>query len=433
MRTRILTLLVMAFTFTLNAQPPAKIWSNNADPRGQAIRDFAKGNFLDCIMNCQKLSAMGTNDGLVTGLMAMAYDSLTNYEASNKSLLVLKEYKVDSSILRRLAAADMSPELYKRNILNSGASFYNTSRFDSSEIFFTEFLKLTPNDTFAIFFLANSQFYQGKYDQAVMNYKRVLDMDFNRPDVHNLVGVCLMLQNNFLSARDYFSQATLLDKTMGIAYFNLGKVQYGLQDKNAALQSLTQAYTFVPKDSNCVALLSQIYLEQGDNINAEKFLAKLYALNRNNEKVGWNLVNIALKNKDYEHASAYLQNIIRMSPKKSEGYSKLGETYIKMNSFEQAFNNYENALAKVGENRNFLYGAGMCANKIGLYGKAVEHLTKAAELDASYAKTFKELGDAYMGMKKKKQAKQNYKKANSLGIDKEDPNTQPQSQLQAKN
>ncbi|MFN8322375.1 MAG: tetratricopeptide repeat protein [Chitinophagales bacterium] len=432
MRTKILTLLVIALTFTLSAQPPAKIWSNNADPRSQAIRDFARGNYLDCIMNCQKLSAMGANDGLVTGLMAMAYDSLTNYEAASKSLSVLKEYKVDSSILRRLAAADMSPEIYKRNILNSGASFYNTSRFDSSEVFFTEFLKLAPNDTFAIFFLANSQFYQGKYEQAVVNYKRLLDMDFNRPDIHNLVGVSLMLQNNFLGARDYFSQAILLDKNLGVAYFNLGKVQYGLQDRNAALQTLTQAYSFVPKDSNCVALLSQIYLEQGDNVNAEKFLAKLYALNRNNEKVGWNLVNIALKNKDYEHASAYLQNIIRMSPKKSEGYSKLGETYIQMNSFEQAFNNYENALVKVGENRNFLYGAGMCANKIGLYGKAVEHLNKAAELDATYAKTFKELGDAYTGMKKKKLAKLNYKKANSLGLEKEE-NIQPQGQLQAKN
>ena len=89
-------------------------------------------------------------------------------------------------------------------------------------------------------------------------------------------------------------------------------------------------------------------------------------------------------------------------------------------------------MVKVGENRNFLYGAGMCANKIGLYGKAVEHLNKAAELDATYAKTFKELGDAYTGMKKKKLAKLNYKKANSLGLEKEE-NIQPQGQLQAKN
>ncbi len=427
MKKTIFTLVVIALTFTTNAQAPAKIWSNSADPRTQAIRDFAKGNFLDCIMNCQKLSALGQKDGLVTGLMAMAYDSLVNAEASAKAIAEVGQYKVDSSIFVRLAAADMSPQIYIRNVLNNGATAYNNSNFSESEKQFAEVLKLSPKDTFALFFLANAQFYQGKYEQASANYKRVLELDFNRADVHNLVGVCFMLQNNFLSARDYFGQATLLDKTLGVAYYNLGRVHYGLQDKNAALQSLTTAYSFVPKDSGCVALLSQIYLEQGDDKNAEKYLAKLYALNRNNDKVGWNLVNLALKNNDLEHATAYLQNIIRMNPKKYEGYAKLGETYIKMNSFEQAFINYENAIGKIGENRDFLYNAGMCANKIGLYGKAIEYLNKAAALDATYAKTFKELGDSYTGMKKKRDAKKNYKMANSLGIEKE--NASPQQAM----
>lgn len=142
-------------------------------------------------------------------------------------------------------------------------------------------------------------------------------------------------------------------------------------------------------------------MEQGDDKNAEKFLAKLYSLNRNNVKVGWNLVSLAMKNKDYEHASAYLQNLIRVNPKNAEAYNKLGEVYITMNSFEQAFNNYENAIAKAGENRDFLYGAGMCANKIGLYGKAIEYLSKATTLDAAFAKSYKELGDAYAGVSKK--------------------------------
>lgn len=427
MKKTILTLAVFALALSTYAQVPTKIWSNSSDPRTQAIRDFAKGNYLDCIMNCQKLSALGEKDGLVTGLMAMAYDSLTNYEASHKAVAETKEYKVDSSIFVRLAAADMSPQIYIRNVLNSGATAYNNANFAESEKQFAEVLKLSPKDTFALFFLANAQFYQGKYEEASANYKRVLDLDFNRADVHNLVGVCFMLQNNFLTARDYFGQATLLDKTLGVAYYNLGKVHYGLQDKNAALQSLNTAYTFVPKDSGCIALLSQIYLEQGDDKSAEKFLAKLYALNRSNEKVGWNLVNIALKNNDLEHATAYLQNIIRINPKKYEGYAKLGEVYVKMNSFEQAFINYENAIGKIGENRDFLYNAGMCANHIGLYGKAIEYLSKAATLDATYAKTFKELGDSYTGMKKKKDARKNYKMAQALGIEKE--NAAPQQAM----
>lgn len=431
MKTKLLTLLLLAVALFSVAQPPARTGFDETNLRTAAIRNFAQARYLDCIINCQRMVALGNGDGLVTGLMAMAYDSLTNQEAADKSRDVATAYVVDSNILRRLAVANLSPEIYKRNVLQSGAGFYNTSKFDSSEAYFNEYLKLEPKDTFAIFFLANAQFYQGKYEQAVVNYKRVLELDFNRPDIHNLVGVCMMLQNNFLNARDYFSQALLLDKNMGVAQYNLGRVQYGLNDKTAAVQSLGEAYTKLPKDSNIVALLSQIYLEQQDWKNAEKFLAKLYSLNKNNEKVGWNLVQIAKKNNDNEHAAIYLQNILRVSPKNVQAYNELGETYIAMNNYEQAFNNYETAIQKAGESRDFLYSAGMCANHIGIYGKAVEYLSKAVTLDAGYAKSYKELGDAYMGLKKKKQAKQNYKMANSLGIAKEQP--QAQNQMVARN
>ena len=100
MKTKILTLVFFAFTLITNAQAPQKIWSNSSDPRTQAIRDFARGYYLDCIMNCQKLSALGMNDGLVSGLMAMAFDSLSNNDAAKKSNEVASAFQFDSSILQ---------------------------------------------------------------------------------------------------------------------------------------------------------------------------------------------------------------------------------------------------------------------------------------------------------------------------------------------
>ena len=126
------------------------------DLRSGAIHYFAHSRYLDCIMNCQKMVALGYSDGLVTGLMSMAYDSLVNREAATKNRDLTASYGVDSSLLRRLAASNLQPEIYKRSIMSSGASFYNTSKWDSSETYFAEYLKLEPTDTFAIFFLANA-------------------------------------------------------------------------------------------------------------------------------------------------------------------------------------------------------------------------------------------------------------------------------------
>lgn len=432
MKKVLLNLLLAVVATVAVAQVPNKIWFDQTDLRTGAIKHFAHGRYLDCIMNCQKLYAMGEADGLVSGLLAMSYDSLQHNEASSKELRVTRQYKVDSALLIRLAAANLTPEIYKRNVLHTAAGHYNKSRYDSSEVFFEEFLKLAPNDTFAIFFLANAQFYQGKHAQALVSYKRLLDLDFNRADVHNLTGLCYMIQNNYLQARDYFSQALILDKSLGNAHFNLGKVYYGLNDRQSAIKSLNEAYAYAPKDSGIIAMLSELYSDMQDLKNAEKFLAKLYALNRNNERIGWKLVNIAFQNKDYEHAAAYLQNLIRVNPRNVQAYNKLGEAYFALNSYEQAFNNYEIALQKVGDNRDFFYGAGYSANRIGLYGKAIEHLTKAVSLDMSHAASYKELGDSYMGMKKKKLAKKNFKMAENLGYKKEQPAQPEKSNMQAK-
>jgi len=408
----------------VNAQSPARITSSDTkNLRVDAIRNFAQAKYIDCILNCQKMVALGEGDGLVAGLMAMAYDSLRNDQAGSKAHEEAQRFKPQDEIYNRIASANLTPELYQRQVLSNGASSYNVARFDSSEFFFKEYLKLVPKDTFALYYLANAQFYQGKYDEALVNYRSILDLNFNRSDVHNLVGVCYMVQNNYLTARNYFCQSILLDKLNGMAHYNLGRIHFGLNDKTAALVSLEQAFILMPKDSDTVALIAQIYLEQHDLKNAEKYLARLYAINRNNEKVGWNLVNIAQKNNDYVHAASYLQNIIRMNPKNPQAYSELGKAYISNKSFEEAFNSYETALQKLGESRDFLYGAGMCANKIGIYGKAVEFLNKAVTYDAGYANTYQALGDAYTGLGKKKLALKNYKLAAGLGYKTDDQPT----------
>ena len=109
MKTKLLTLLLLASALMTIAQPPAKIWYDETNLRTSAIRNFAQAKYLDCIMNCQRMVALGNGDGLVTGLMAMAYDSLTNQEAADKSRAEANLYKVDSNIIRRLTAANLSP------------------------------------------------------------------------------------------------------------------------------------------------------------------------------------------------------------------------------------------------------------------------------------------------------------------------------------
>lgn len=409
------TLVLCAIAMLATAQPPARIAFDVPTLKTVAIKNFANGQYLDCLLNLQRVSALGDNDGLVTGLMTMAYDSLVNFQAAEQAReFAKKSFRTDSSIIRRVALSTDNPQIVQRKLISAGAGAYNTSQYDSSEAYFAEYLKQVPNDTFALYFLANSQFHQKKTDEAMATYKQIIAIDNNKPEVHNLIGICYMLKNDYISARDHFAQSALMDNSNPSTFLNLGKVHYGLQDITAALSNFEHSFSLSPKEKEALQMICQIYNQREDWINSERYMSKLFILDKNNERLSWNLANIAVKNKNFERAAYYYSNVVRLNPRSVDAYNKIGDCYMKIGKYEQAYQNYENAIAKVGENRDFLTNAGLCANELKIYGKAIEFLNKSTKLDASSYTTYNELGKAYEGLGKKKVAKRNYRTASLL-------------------
>jgi tetratricopeptide (TPR) repeat protein len=411
------------FTFLLACAITTTLFSQNRisfDPdqlRTTAMQNFINKEYFDCMVNLQRLTALGYDDGLVNSLMVMAYDSLNNQKAMQAMQAERNKYTIDSNKLKKMFSPDYNPDLYKQWISNQGVAYFNAKRYDSSAYYFTKYLEQMPKDTFALFYLASSHFYLKDYKSAIENYKKVLEIDFNRPNVHNYLGIAYMGQNNYLNARDHFSQAVLLDKNLTGAYYNLGKVQYGLNDYAGAITALNKAMETNPRDKEVLNLLGNIYTEQKDNAGAEMVYEKLYAVEKNNEKTNWILANLALQSKSYERAEYYLTNIVRINPKSVDGYQKLGAAYIADKKWNEAYLNYEQAVTKVGENKDLLVNAGYSANKIKLHNKAVEYLNKALLQDPANAAAEYQMGVAYEGLKKKKDAKKHYQMATAM-----DPN-----------
>lgn len=411
---RIFTLL-LAFAISTTAFSQNKISFDPGQLRVTAMQNFINREYFDCMVNLQRLTALGYDDALINTLMLMAYDSLNNQKAVEMAKAERAKYNIDSSKLKRAFSKDYNPELYKQWMSNQALGHYNRGAYDSSAFYFAKYLEEAPKDTFALFYLASSYYNLKEYRPAVENYKRVLEVDFNRPNVHNYLGLAYMGQNNYISARDHFSQAVLLDKKNTTAYYNLGKVSYGLNDYASATTALNNAMQANPKDKEVLTLLGKIYTEQKDNASAEMVYEKLYALERNNESINWTLAYIALQSKSYERAEYYLTNIVRINPKSLDGYKKLGAAYMADKKWNEAYLNYEQAVTKVGENKDLLVNAGTSANKIKLHNKAVEYLNKALLQDPNNAVAEYQMGIAYDGLKKKKDAKKHYK--NALALD----------------
>ena len=86
----------------------------------------------------------------------------------------------------------------------------------------------------------------GEYHGAIEALKRGLEEDDQRPDIHNLLGVCYFKQEEYLSAISHFEKAVELNPSSAMDYANLGVNHNKLGNKEEAINYFTLALTLDP-------------------------------------------------------------------------------------------------------------------------------------------------------------------------------------------
>ena len=83
-----------------------------------------------------------------------------------------------------------------------------------------------------------------RYDDAIEVLNQGLDVDEERPDIHNLMGVCFFKKDDYVQAIVHFKRAVELNPVSAMDYANLG-VNYRRLDKNdEAIHFFTLALSF---------------------------------------------------------------------------------------------------------------------------------------------------------------------------------------------
>jgi len=85
-----------------------------------------------------------------------------------------------------------------------------------------------------------------QYDEAIMVLEQGRKEDDERPDLHNLLGVCYFKKGDYRSAITHFERAVHLNPASAMDYANLGVNYCKLGENNTAKQFLTLALTLDP-------------------------------------------------------------------------------------------------------------------------------------------------------------------------------------------
>ncbi len=86
----------------------------------------------------------------------------------------------------------------------------------------------------------------GRYEEAITVLSEGIAADDERPDMHNMLGVCYFKQQDYETAIRHFTRAVELNPASGIDYANLGVNYSRLGKKQEAQEYLTVALTLDP-------------------------------------------------------------------------------------------------------------------------------------------------------------------------------------------
>ena len=287
-------------------------------------------------------------------------------QAHNLYTAILRRFPNNKTVRKELAALDaynqsLSKLTPPKEIIDRLVALYNEG--DLSTVF-DEAMVLTQQypDALVIWNLMGASAGQiGRHDQAILAFKKVINIQPDYAAVHNNLGTALKSQGKFVEAEASYKRALQISPNYAEAYNNLGLTLAQQGKFEEALEAYGAAKEMKPD-------------------YAEAF---------------YNLGTVLQLTERFDDALEAYNQALLLKPNFPEAYNNLGVVKKAQSKFEEALDAYSAALSI-----NPLYAeahnnVGATLMKLGEYKNAVEAFTEALSVNPSYFEAYYNLGTAY--------------------------------------
>lgn len=287
-----------------------------------------------------------------------------------------------------------------------GVALFNTKKYDSAIPMLQKAIELDESNTIAWADLALSYQNLGENDFSLAAFNKTFELNPNlaglKFDYANLLGNMERYEDAITAYKQYveaFPEDANAYKNLGLVYKNVGK-------NDLALLSLEKAYLKNPSCVETQKLLARYYHEAKDyqkamkyydlvlqaspedfDIKANKALVlhaqknypaaidmyKDLLLVKSNERIAKNLVSAQiaygyylLDRMDYSQAMLYFKDALRTSSEEGSAFFGIAEAAKSMGLKDIAFENYNLALEKEPDNKNYFDALNSYKEQLGL-------------------------------------------------------------------
>jgi len=274
---------------------------------------------------------------------------------------------------------EKNPESYLAHN-NLGALRADQGKFDQAMSHYSKVLRIKPDHYKAHNNLGNALASQGKFDQAISHYSEALRIKPEDAEAHSNLANVLASKGRFKEAIDHYSQALQIKPDNFETQYNLGVLLADQGEFEEAIDHYLQALRIKPEDAEAHYNLGNALASQGKLEEAISHYLEALRIKPNYVDAHNNLAVALGEQGNLEEAIAHYYQVLQITPNDAEAHYNLGVALADKGRIEEAIGQYYEAL-RINPNNPIVHVqlASVWA-KQGQTKKAIEHYQQALSL-----------------------------------------------------
>ncbi len=227
--------------------------------------------------------------------------------------------------------------------------------------------------------LAGQLFQATRYDEAISEYKRILQISPKETEALLGLGQSYEVQGDLDSAIESYRSLLELQPDNQRLRDQLIALYYKADRVDEAVKEAEKSSTFAPANQDVQKRLAILYLVQGDLHRAESLLVEYVKENPEDAEAHFHLGKIALSNEDLSKAELEFQTAVLLEDTVPDGWINLAYVYLRQDSTEKAIQTYERGIQKTNSKTELLLRLGSVYADQGQYDTALAILRRASD------------------------------------------------------
>jgi tetratricopeptide (TPR) repeat protein len=222
---------------------------------------------------------------------------------------------------------------------------YKNKNFLVAEKLAIDMTKKFPNFLFGWKALGLTLIKNGKFSEAIIIYKKIIDRLPNDHDSYYNLANCLREQGDLTNAESYYKRAISINPNYSLALNNLGLTLQMQNKLREAIDYFNKSIELDPKNYMAINNLGHVSLEQGDLNKAETCFKKAILLNPKYSLAFCNLGLALLKKKKLDSAEKYFRKALDLKHDLPEAWLNLGNLLDEKNQLYDSENCFKKAIS----------------------------------------------------------------------------------------